>query len=68
MMEIQERFRVNIVKSRKIRGWSQKRLADESKIDRSHISNIETGKSSPSLQIAERIAIALKCDFSELIE
>lgn len=68
MMEIHNRFRNNIQRKRKELGISQAKLANEADIDRSHISNIETGKSIPSIIMVEKISIALKSDISDLIK
>lgn len=68
MMEIHNRFRNNIQLKRKELGISQAKLANEANIDRSHISNIETGKSIPSIIMVEKISLALKSDISDLIK
>lgn len=47
------------------KGLSQSELAKKAKVDRSYISQIETGKVSPSLAVLERIAKALGCNLKD---
>jgi transcriptional regulator with XRE-family HTH domain len=46
-------------------GISQDELAHKAKVDRSYISQIETGKKTPSLAVLERIAKALNCSIKD---
>ena len=55
-----------IVMKRRALKMSQDDLAAECKITRKAMSNIETGKSLPSLPVFEKIAQALGMDGSEL--
>lgn len=48
------------VRARRVEmGWTQERLAFEANVKRSYISEIESGKRNPSLDVVERIALAL---------
>lgn len=47
------------------KGFSQEDLARLSGVDRSYISQIETGKKIPSLALLERIAKALDCNLKD---
>ena len=47
-----------------IRSFTQKELAEKSNISRSHLSEIESGKKSPSIEVVKKIALALGLDES----
>lgn len=51
---------------RKVRGWSQQRLADELGVSRQTIVSIETGRFDPSLPLAFRLAQVFDCTIEEL--
>lgn len=65
-MNFRERVGLNIRNLRNSRGLSQEQLALAANIDRSYISEIELAKNSASLDVLERIAIALGVDPKEL--
>ena len=50
---------------RKDRGWSQERTAAEASIDRVTLVNIETGKSSPTVETLEKLARALAVEVAD---
>lgn len=52
---------------RKARGWSQERLAEASALDRTFLSQLETGRKQPSLLTIVRLATALQLPSSELL-
>lgn len=56
-----------IARYRKIRGWGQKELHQNSGISRAVISNIETGKFSCTLKNLERICEVLECKSSDIL-
>lgn len=43
---------------RLVLGWTQKELAEIVGISRSHLSEIESGKKSPSLEVLNKIAVS----------
>ena len=47
-------------------GWSQQHLADESGVGQTTISAIERGAMVPTIEIAVKIAHAMKCSIDEL--
>lgn len=49
------------------KGWSQEQLAFESNLQRSYISEIETGKRNPTLDVVETIARVLEVRVIELL-
>jgi transcriptional regulator with XRE-family HTH domain len=50
---------------RVIRKISQQELAERAKVDRTYISQIETGKKEPSIAVLSRIAKALGCNVKD---
>ena len=65
-MKFRERVGLNIRNLRNSRGLSQEQLGLAAEVDRSYISEIELAKNSASLDVLERIAIALGVDPKEL--
>ncbi|MBK5242674.1 helix-turn-helix transcriptional regulator [Clostridium sp.] len=62
------KFRFKLLEVRKSKCMTQKRLAYLSNISQSHISELETGKESPTLKTVENLAYALKTHPSDLLE
>lgn len=60
-------FGLVIKQMRKVRGLSQEALADEAKLDRSFVSQLETGSKQASLTTIFRLATALQVEASELL-
>lgn len=59
---------MNLKALRQARGWSQTRLARESGVSQTYISDLEAGKSAPTLPLAKRLAVALGVTMDDLIE
>ena len=53
---------------RKEKGWSQEDLALEADVNKNYICDLENGRRNPSLEILEKIAIALQITLSELFK
>lgn len=53
---------------RKLRKLSQEELSEQVNIDPKHLSRIETGRGSPSLDTLERLANALKVELKDFFE
>ena len=53
-----------ITDRRKKLGLTQQDVADKSDIDRAYLSLIETGKRSPSVVVAKRLALTLQVDWT----
>jgi|GEM_PF-1390940 len=58
----------SIKKYRQLRGWSQSRLARESGVSQTYISELEAGKWSPNLSILRKLAIALGVPVAALLD
>ncbi|MEP6931856.1 MAG: helix-turn-helix transcriptional regulator [Flavobacterium sp.] len=56
-----------IKKTREAKGLSQKEIALSCKMDQSHYSRVENGKTDPSFSVVERIANALGMGVAELL-
>ena len=64
-MNIKEKFGFKVKQLREQKDFSIEYLANISNVDRTYISDIEKGKRNVSIQIIEKIIIALDTDFIE---
>ena len=62
-MEIKEKFGQKVKELRERKGFSIEQLANISNVDRNYISDIEKGKRNVSIEIMEKIILALDTDF-----
>lgn len=53
---------------RERKGWSQTRLSKESGVSQTYISELEAGKSKPTVPIAIKLAKALGVSIAELLD
>ena len=67
-MDVRERLAVNMKRLRTERGWSQEALADAAGLDRTYISGIERVVRNPTLLVLEKVATALECGYSDLLD
>ena len=58
----------NIKSLRKKLGWSQELLAEKTGVSAPYITQIEVGKRTPSLDIVEKLALALGVEYKTLFE
>jgi transcriptional regulator with XRE-family HTH domain len=68
MPTISEKFGLAIKETRGKIGMSQEKLAEMADIDRTYVSMIERGKRQLTLEVANRIAIALNSKLSEILK
>jgi transcriptional regulator with XRE-family HTH domain len=66
--DIREQFGERIRALRQARGWTQVEMADFLAMDRSYLSEIETGKKDPSLTMLKTLASGLKTTISKLTD
>jgi transcriptional regulator with XRE-family HTH domain len=57
-----------IKKYRQAKGWSQSRLARESKVSQTYISELEAGKWTPNISILRKLANALEVPLAALLD
>lgn len=58
--------KIRILRNKK--GYSQTGLANKANGEKTHIGDIELGKTNPSIIYLKQIADALECDISELLK
>jgi transcriptional regulator with XRE-family HTH domain len=63
-MNIKEKFGTKVKELREKKGFSIELLANISNVDRTYISDIEKGKRNVSIEIMEKIILALDNDFA----
>ena len=66
--DIRVQFGNRVRALRQERGWSQVEMADFLAMDRSYLSEIETGKKDPSLTMLKLISDGLSITISRLID
>ncbi|WP_233264550.1 MULTISPECIES: helix-turn-helix domain-containing protein [unclassified Flavobacterium] len=64
-MDIKEKFGHKVKELRENKGFSIEQLANISNVDRNYISDIEKGKRNVSIEIMEKIILALDTEFME---
>lgn len=65
-MESRQLLAKNLKKLRVAKGLSQEGLAVEAKVERSHLGKIERKKLSPTLEVIDRLALALGVGVADL--
>ena len=66
--EIYKRIGFNLLKQRRLKGWTQEQLAEKSGVSRSRISKMENGKENFNIESLILIAQSLEIDFIELLK
>ena len=66
--EIYIRIGFNLMKQRRLKGWTQEQLAETSGVSRSRISKMENGKENFNIESLFLIAQSLEIDFIELLK
>ena len=66
--EIYIRIGFNLMKQRRLKGWTQEQLAEKSGVSRSRISKMENGKENFNIESLLLIAQSLEIDFIELLK
>lgn len=67
-MNIKQKLGIKIKQLRIEKGWSQEKLALNAGLDRTYLPSIEKGERNVSLEVIEKLALALNVKPSELIE
>ena len=66
--DIYKRIGFNLLKQRRLKGWTQEQLAERSGVSRSRISKMENGKENFNIESLILIAQSLEIDFIELLK
>ena len=66
--DIYKRIGFNLLKQRRLKGWTQEQLAERSGVSRSRISKMENGKENFNIESLFSIAQSLEIDFIELLK
>ena len=66
--EIYKRIGFNLLKQRRLKGWTQEQLAEKSGVSRSRISKMENGMENFNIESLFLIAQSLEIDFIELLK
>lgn len=67
-MELREKFRLNVRRSRKARRMTIEVLAHQSELSYSYVGEIERGLRNPTLDVVEALARGLRIDVATLFE
>ena len=63
--DIYKRIGFNLLKQRRLKGWTQEQLSERSGVSRSRISKMENGKENFNIESLFLIAQSLEIDFIE---
>ena len=66
--DIYKRIGFNLLKERRLKGWTQEQLSERSGVSRSRISKMENGKENFNIESLFLIAQSLEIDFIELLK
>ena len=66
-LDIRIRFGLRLRTLRRKHGWTQVEMAEMLGVDRSYLSEIETGKKDPSLRVLKTIADGFKLTLSQFL-
>lgn len=67
-MDIKQKFGLKIKELRKNKGLSQEKLANLAEIDRTYLPTIEKGVRNVSIEMIEKLAIALEVKVKDLFD
>lgn len=67
-MDIKQKVGDKIKEFRKLKGLSQEKLANLSNIDRTYLPTIEKGERNVSVEILEKLAIALEVNIKDFFD
>ena len=66
--DIYKRIGFNLLKQRRLKGWTQEQLSERSGVSRSRISKMENGKENFNIESLFLRAQSLEIDFIELLK
>lgn len=66
-MDVRVRVGLNLQNARRQRGLSQEELAHLASVHQTYLSGVERGKRNPTIEVLDRIAMALGVDIEHLV-
>ena len=67
-MDVRDRLSGNMRRLRRSKDWSQEELAHQSGVHRTYISDLERGARNPTIEVVDKIAVALGVPCGELLD
>lgn len=67
-MDVRARLSGNMRRLRRSKDWSQEELAHRSGLHRTYISDLERGARNPTIEVVNKIAVALRVSCGELLD
>lgn len=67
-MDVRARLSGNMRRLRQSKDWSQEELAHQSGLHRTYISDLERGARNPTIEVVDKIAVALDVPCGELLD
>lgn len=67
-MDIRERLSLNMRRLRQSKDWSQEELAHQAGLHRTYISDLERGARNPSIEVVDKLAVALGANLGALLD
>ncbi len=67
-MDVRDRLSGNMRRLRQSKDWSQEELAHQSGIHRTYLSDLERGARNPTIEVVDKIAVALGVPCGELLD
>jgi transcriptional regulator with XRE-family HTH domain len=67
-MDVRARLSGNMRRLRQLKDWSQEELAHEAGLHRTYISDLERGARNPTIEVVEKIAVALSVNCGDLLD
>jgi transcriptional regulator with XRE-family HTH domain len=67
-MDIRQRLSANLRRLRLDKGWSQEAFAHEADLHRTYISDLERGARNPTIEVVDKLAVALDVTAGALLD
>ena len=67
-MDIRQRLSTNLRRLRLDKGWSQEAFAHEADLHRTYISDLERGARNPTIEVVDKLAVALDVSVGTLLD
>jgi transcriptional regulator with XRE-family HTH domain len=67
-MDVRARLSGNMRRLRQVKNWSQEELAHQSGLHRTYISDLERGARNPTIEVVDKVAVALSVPCGDLLD